>query len=189
MTDPNNHFCEGGCTCGAVRYRVTSAPMIVHACHCGNCQTQTGTTNAVNALIEADRVIVQSGEVETRVLDTPSGNGQRVARCTICKVTLWSNYLINKQGDHLRFLRVGTLDDPALMPPDVHIYTVSKLPWYVINDGTPAVERFYHHDTTWSEDSMRRLDTLAETSGVPYPKSRTKPPASLPTKLPEGPIQ
>jgi len=174
-----------------VRYRVTSAPMIVHACHCGNCQTQTGTTNAVNALIEADRVIVQSGEIDTLVLETPSGKGQRVARCSICKVALWSNYLINQQGDHIRFLRVGTLDDPGLMPPDVHIFTASKLPWYVIDDRTLAVTRFYHQDTTWSQDSLRRLDALCIKSGVPYPKSRTVP-ADLVSPSPEiseGPVQ
>lgn len=190
MSDSTRTFCEGGCACGAVRYRVTSTPMIVHACHCRLCQTQTGTSNAINALIEADRVIEQSGEIETRTLDTPSGNGQRVARCTNCKVALWSNYLINQQDDHVRFLRVGTLDDPAVMPPDVHIYTESKLPWYVI-DATPAVAQFYRHDTTWSESSMRRLDAVGKKSGAPYPKSRTKPVAeiSASAKISEGPVQ
>ena len=190
MSDATQTFCEGGCTCGAVRYRVTSAPMIVHACHCRLCQKQTGTSNAINALIEADRVILQSGKIETRVLDTPSGSGQRVARCQICKVALWSNYLINQQDDHVHFLRVGTLDDPGLMPPDVHIYTQSKLPWYVI-DETPAVAQFYHHETTWSDVSKRRLDAVAQKSGVPYPKSRTKPDAEIPSSptISKGPVQ
>jgi hypothetical protein len=179
MADPINTFCEGGCACGAVRYRVTSAPMIVHACHCKLCQRQSGTSNAVNAVIEADRVIVQSGEVEAIVLDTPSGHGQRVVRCKSCKVALWSNYLINRQGDHVRFLRVGTLDDPSLMPPDVHIYTISKQPWYVIDDRTPAVAQFYHHGTTWSETNLRRLKALSANSGVPYPIDRKKPAAQI----------
>ncbi len=161
-------FCEGGCACGAVRYRVTSAPMIVHACHCRMCQRQTGSSNAVNALIETDRVLVLSGEIEERLVDTPSGRGQRIARCASCKVALWSNYLINNQGDHQRFLRVGTLDDPSLMPPDVHIHTATKLPWYVIAEGTQAVEVFYDQKTTWSQESLQRLKALCEKSGAPY---------------------
>ncbi|MCR8723485.1 GFA family protein [Frigidibacter sp. ROC022] len=158
--------CEGGCACGAVRYRVTSGPLIVHACHCLLCQRQTGSSNAVNALIEADRVILRSGEIEQVLLDTPSGNGQRIARCRSCKVAVWSNYLINKLDDNLRFLRVGTLDDPGLMPPDVHIFTRSKQPWYVIDPDTLAVARFYDQDTTWSKRSRQRLQALAERVGV-----------------------
>jgi hypothetical protein len=161
-------FGEGGCACGAVRYRVTSAPMIVHACHCRLCQRQTGSTNAVNALIEADRVIVLSGEIEEILLDTPSGHGQCIARCASCKVALWSNYLIFKQGEHLRFLRVGTLDDPALMPPDVHIFTGTKQPWYVIAPDTPAAEVFYDRNATWSEDSLNRLKKLPTVTGTPF---------------------
>ncbi len=161
-------FCEGGCACGAVRYRVTSAPMIVHACHCRLCQKQTGSSNAVNALIEADRVIVRSGKIEEILLDTPSGRGQRIARCMDCKVALWSNYLITNQGDHLRFLRVGTLDDPSIMPPDVHIYTSTRQPWYVIPRNTRAVEKIYDRKSTWSEGSSQRLRTLCEKTGAPF---------------------
>jgi hypothetical protein len=160
-------FCEGGCACGAVRYRVTSRPMIVHACHCRLCQRQTGSSNAVNALIEADRVIVQSGDIEEALYDTPSGRGQRIARCASCRVALWSNYLINNHGRHIRFLRVGTLDDAGLMPPDVHIHTATKLPWYVIEGGAFAVEVFYQQKVTWSEDSQRRLKELSERIGAP----------------------
>ena len=179
-------FCEGGCTCGAVRYRVTSAPMIVHACHCRNCQRQTGGSNAVNALIEADRVIVESGEIEEVMVDTPSGRGQRIARCAACKVALWSNYLITDQGRNMRFLRVGTLDTPERMPPDVHIHTASKVPWYVLDEGTQAEEIFYHMPTTWSESSLQRLRVLSEKSGIAFKgdpafKPRRPAPARRPT--------
>lgn len=160
--------CDGGCACGAVRYRVTSTPLIVHACHCQLCQRQTGSSNAVNALIEADRVVMQSGEIEERIFDTPSGRGQRIARCTVCKVAVWSNYLINNQDHHLRFLRVGTLDDPSLMPPDVHIFTGTKQPWYEIAHGTPAAEYFYDQGATWSETSLKRLRVLCEQTGARY---------------------
>lgn len=159
---------EGGCACGAVRYRVTSAPMIVHACHCRLCQRQTGGSNAVNALIEADRVIIRAGGIEEILLDTPSGRGQRIARCVSCKVALWSNYLITNQGENLRFLRVGTLDDPSLMPPDVHIHTGTRQPWYIIGHDTPAAEIFYDQRTMWSEDSLKRLRDLSERTGASF---------------------
>lgn len=168
MTDPATTFREGGCACGAVRYRVVSEPLIVHACHCRLCQRQTGSSNAINALIEADRVVVQCGEIEEIVLDTPSGHGQRIARCPSCRVAIWSNYLINGQGEHLRFLRVGTLDDPGIMPPDVHIFVGTKLPWYNIPADVPAVEPFYDFRSTWSRDSQLRLAALTQVSGAAY---------------------
>ncbi|SFB16254.1 Uncharacterized conserved protein [Poseidonocella pacifica] len=161
-------FGEGGCACGAVRYRVRSAPMIVHACHCRLCQKQTGSSNAVNALIEADRIVVLAGTIEETLLETPSGRGQRIARCTSCKVALWSNYLITNQGDHLRFLRVGTLDDPSIMPPDVHIFIESQQPWYMRAPGVAAAEGIYRHKTTWSKDSLNRLKQLTRKTGFPF---------------------
>lgn len=161
-------FCEGGCACGAMRYRVTSEPLVVQACHCRLCQRQTGSSNVVNAQIEADRVILLSGQIEETLLDTPSGHGQRVARCASCKVAVWSNYLATRQDDHLRFLRVGTLDDPALMPPVVHIYTETKQPWYVLDEATKAVPRYYKRDTIWSEASLQRLSALCAKTGAPF---------------------
>ncbi len=154
--------CEGGCGCGAVRYRVASPPLIVHACHCRLCQRQTGSTNALNALIEADRVTVTQGAVEALTLPTPSGKGQRITRCPDCRIALWSNYLINGLGESLLFLRVGTLDNPDLMPPDVHIHTASKVPWYVIPEGHRAVPVFYDRATTLSRESQDRLAALTE---------------------------
>lgn len=171
VDDPDQEefaLCEGGCACGKVRYRVTSAPLIVHACHCLLCQRQTGSSNAVNALIEADRVIVAKGRIEKVLYDTPSGRGQLIARCASCKVALWSNYLINNQGDHLRFLRVGTLDNPSRMPPDVHIFTDTKQFWYVIANDTPSFRRFYDQKTTWSQSSLKRLRELSEKTGAPF---------------------
>jgi hypothetical protein len=52
---------EGGCACGAVRYRLTSDPLFTHCCHCLNCQRQTGSAFVINLLIEADRVELLAG--------------------------------------------------------------------------------------------------------------------------------
>ena len=107
---------EGGCSCGAVRYRMESAPIFVHGCHCTWCQRETGASFALNAMIEADRVALLSGEPEVVLTPSASGAGQRIARCPSCRIALWSNYA--GSGETVRFVRVGTLDEPARLPPD-----------------------------------------------------------------------
>src|SRR5262249_19018848 len=121
---------EGGCDCRHVRYRMTSAPLIVHCCHCRWCQRESGASFALNAMIESDRVQLLGQEPE--LIDTPSasGKGQKIARCPRCRVAVWSHYAGG--GPIFRFVRVGTLDNPDLLPPDVHIFTSSKQPWVVL---------------------------------------------------------
>jgi hypothetical protein len=149
---------DGGCTCGEVRYRMTSKPMFVHCCHCRWCQRETGASFALNAMIEADRVSVLKGEVE--VVDTPSnsGKGQRIARCPKCRIALWSNYA--GAGDAVRFVRVGTLDQPDRLPPDIHIFTSSKQPWVVLPPNMPAVEEYYERTVYWPKESLERRSAL-----------------------------
>lgn len=150
----------GGCTCRAIRYRITSRPLFVHCCHCRWCQRETGSAFALNALIEADRVQLLQGEVE--VVDTPSnsGKGQKIARCPACRIAVWSNY--GGAGDIIRFVRVGTLDDPDELPPDIHIYTASKQPWVILPPDTPAVPEYYKSSERWPKESLdRRAAVLA----------------------------
>ena len=106
--------------------------MIVHCCHCRWCQRQTGSAFAINALVEADNVEVTAGDVDEVATASPSGKGQTIARCPKCHVAVWSNYYMNGLKDLIRFVRVGTLDNPDAMPPDVHIFTESKQPWVVL---------------------------------------------------------
>ncbi|NDH61124.1 MAG: aldehyde-activating protein [Alphaproteobacteria bacterium] len=145
---------EGGCTCRHVRYRVISKPMFVHCCHCRWCQRETGTAFALNAMIEADRVEMLGGEVE--IIDTPShsGKGQKYSRCPKCRIALWSTYA--GPGDAVRFIRVGTLDEPDRLPPDIHIFTMSKQPWVVLPAGTPAMPEFYDRQKMWPPESLQR---------------------------------
>jgi hypothetical protein len=149
---------DGGCTCGGVRYRMTSKPMFVHCCHCRWCQRETGASFALNALIEADRVSLLKGEVE--VVDTPSnsGKGQKIARCPKCHIALWSNY--GGAGDVVRFVRVGTLDEPDRLPPDIHIFTSSKQPWVVLPSEMPAVKEYYERVDHWPKESLERRSAL-----------------------------
>jgi hypothetical protein len=147
-------FPAGGCDCRAVRYEMRSRPLVVHCCHCRWCQRESGAAFALNALIEADRVVLLEGTPE--VVETPSasGKGQRIARCPVCRVALWSNYA--GAGEVLRFVRVGTLDDPDACPPDIHIFTESKQPWVVIPAGARAVPQYYKSAEVWSEESLAR---------------------------------
>ncbi len=149
---------DGGCACGAVRYRMTGGPMFVHCCHCRRCQRETGAAFALNALIEADRVVLLTGEPEVVPTPTQSGRGQMIARCPDCRVALWSNYA--GAGDAVRFVRVGTLDDPDRLPPDIHIYTASKQPWVVIPPGAVAVPVYYNTRDHWPAASLARRKAL-----------------------------
>lgn len=155
-------YIEGGCSCGHVRYRMEANPLIVHGCHCSWCQRQTGTAFATNALIEADRVEILQGEVRNKTIDSPGGSGQRFARCPKCDVAVWSEYLVMTGGvtDLIYFIRVGTLDNPELMPPDVHIYTSTKQPWLVLPKDAYVVEEYYDTEKTWSKDALERRKIL-----------------------------
>lgn len=149
---------SGGCACGEIRYRLSSAPMFVHCCHCTSCQTETGSAFVINALIESDRVEVLKGTPEPVLTPPESGKGQQIWRCPSCRVALWSNY--GGAADILRFVRVGTLDQPGDVPPDIHIYIRSKLPWVQLPEGLPAVEAYYDSKTLWPEASLARRKAL-----------------------------
>lgn len=149
---------EGGCDCRAVRYRMETAPLFVHCCHCRWCQRESGAAFALNAMIEADRMINLG--VEPEIVDTPSdsGLGQKIARCPTCRVALWSHYA--GAGPVLKFARVGTLDNPDLLPPDVHIFTASKQPWVVLAEGTPAFAGYYEREHLWPPESLARRQAI-----------------------------
>jgi hypothetical protein len=154
MADPSASVHEGRCACGRVHYRMLGDPMFVHCCHCSWCQRETGSAFAVNALIEADRVEVVRGEVEVVHTPSASGKGQRISRCPVCRVALWSNY--GGAGDVIRFVRVGTLLEPGRVPPDVHIFTSTKLPWVTLTGDIPVFEEYYRTREQWPEASLER---------------------------------
>jgi hypothetical protein len=135
-------------------------PMFVHCCHCRWCQRETGASFALNALIEAERVTLLAGDPEC--IDTPSnsGKGQKIFRCTRCRIAVWSNYA--GAGDAVRFIRVGTLDEPDRLPPDIHIFTSSKQPWVVLPSGAPAVPEYYDRNLYWPPESLARREALLQ---------------------------
>jgi hypothetical protein len=153
MSEPR----EGGCSCGAVRYRLTSEPLFVHCCHCLNCQRQTGSAFAINVLIEADRVELLAGEPEPVPVPRSGGKKQRIFRCPGCQVAVYSTYT----RATIRFVRAGTLDDPSSIEPDVHIYTRSKLPWVELPESVPTFRTYYDTEKLWPAASLERLAALS----------------------------
>jgi hypothetical protein len=150
---PAKKSVEGGCACGEIRYRLTSEPLFVHCCHCLNCQRQTGSAFVINLLIETDRVELLAGEPEPVKVPRSGGKNQVIWRCPTCQVALYSKYTTPR----LRFVRAGTLDDPARYEPDVHIFTRSKLPWVTLPESVPAFNVYYDTKKLWPAASLERL--------------------------------
>jgi hypothetical protein len=147
---------EGGCACGAVRYRLTSDPLFIHCCHCLNCQRQTGSAFVINLLIETDRVELLAGDPQPVEVPRDDGSSQTIFRCPTCQVAVFSQYT----HPGVRFVRAGTLDQPSSVTPDVHIYTRSKLGWVTLPDSTPAFEGYYDTKGLWPTASLERLAAI-----------------------------
>ena len=147
---------EGGCSCGAVRYRLASDPLFTHCCHCLNCQRQTGSAFVINLLIETDRVELLAGEPQPIEVPRDDGSTQVIFRCPTCQVAVFSQYT----RPEVRFVRGGTLDQPSSVEPDAHIFTRSKLPWITLPDSAPAFEVYYDAKTLWPAASLERLQAI-----------------------------
>ncbi len=143
----------GGCACGRVRYRLASQPMFVNCCHCLDCQRQTGSAFVINAIIEADRVVLEGAVPKAFPVPTDSGRPHVIWRCEGCATAVWSTYGGRTQT---RFVRAGTLDDPTAVTPDAHIFTRSKQPWVELPAEQPAFAIFYDLETQWPPESLER---------------------------------
>jgi hypothetical protein len=147
---------QGGCACGATRYRLLSEPLFIHCCHCLNCQRQTGSAFVINLLIEAERVEILAALPQPVDAPRDDGSVQRIFRCPHCQVAVFSEY----GRPEVWFVRGGTLDDPTQITPDVHIYTRSKVGWVTLHEDTPAFERYYDTGLLWPAESLRRLEAI-----------------------------
>jgi hypothetical protein len=147
---------EGGCACGAVRYRLTESPLIVHACHCRDCQHLTGSAFVVNLWIERGHVELVAGALRAFPISAGSGRGHDVSSCERCGGAVWSRYHA-PPGDTL-FVRGGTLDRPADVTPEVHIFTRSKLPWLPLPEGARSFEAMYpDFAAVWAPEKLARF--------------------------------
>ena len=146
---------EGGCACGAIRYKLTRSPLIVHACHCRDCQRLSGSAFVVNLWIERGCVETDHARLAANMLTAGSGKPHEVFRCPQCGTAIYSRYHA-APGDTV-LLRAGTLDHPERVAPDVHIFTRSKAPWLPLPAGVAAFESFYQLAEFWPEASRERL--------------------------------
>ena len=103
----------------------------------------------VRELFEIDETVACPFERADELVELQV-NGDRVA--------VWSHYAGG--GDAVCFIRVGTLDEPDHVPPDIHIYTSTKQPWVVLPPGAIAVPEFYDLDEQWSAESLERRRAL-----------------------------
>ena len=145
----------GRCACGAIRYRMESAPIVTHCCHCTWCQRETGSSYVLNALIESDRLTVTHGEAQEILTPSASGKGQRIYRCPDCQVALWSHYA--GFGDKISFVRGGTLDQARQLTPDIHVFTSTQQPWVQIPAEHLSFDEFYKLKEQWSDEQRARL--------------------------------
>ena len=98
--------------------------MFVHCCHCRDCQRQTGSAFVLNALIETDRVEIRGGARADHDADRQRASARDLSLPGVPDRGLERL----RRPRAVRFVRVGTLDEPTAITPDVHIYTRSKLP-------------------------------------------------------------
>ena len=129
---------DGGCECGAVRYRLLDAPITTNCCHCRDCQRITGSAFALNAMIETALVAVTAGVPEMRTLGREGAGDTRAWRCPVCDALLWADHPMF--GDAIRFVRTGTLDRAEAFAPDAHYFVRSKHPWIALPPGVPAYD-------------------------------------------------
>lgn len=151
---------EGGCDCRAVRYRMETAPLFVHCCHCRWCQRESGAAFALNAMIETSNVELIAGPLDTVRTPSASGKGQLILRCPQCRVAVWSHY--SGSGERVAFIRVGTLDNPDAHPPGIHIFSTTKQPWVILPPDTPAVPEYYDRAKVWPTESLQRFSRLMQ---------------------------
>jgi hypothetical protein len=122
---------EGGCFCGAVRYRIKVEPIFVNACHCRDCQKLTGSAFALNGMVEQDKVVVTAGEEEI-------ARREDAVRCGRCGTLLWAEHPFF--GSAILFVRMGTLDEAERFGADAHFFLRSKHPWVSVPEDLPRFE-------------------------------------------------
>jgi hypothetical protein len=148
MTQTAIQILHGACECGHIAFRLTSDPIVTHACHCTQCQRATGSAFAVNLMIEADYLSVDAGEVAR------TADGQ--AACPRCQTRLWAYHRMF--GEKAVFVKAGVLAGGRA--PDVHCFTSTKQPWLPLPEGAPAYAENYDYEAVLSPDQQARAGAL-----------------------------
>lgn len=123
---------EGGCQCGGVRYRLECAPGRLTACHCLDCQRQSGSAFGLSLDVPPDGLRLLSGEVQTFVVICDSGRSKECAFCGACGTRIYH------RGEWGISVKAGTLDDTSNLRPEAHYWTKRRQPWVQIPEGVPS---------------------------------------------------
>jgi hypothetical protein len=154
----------GGCTCGSVRYRLLTSPLFCYACHCTSCQKSTGSAFALHLSIESYNISIISRSKPSLVSlspnHSPSTKTSQRALCPHCGTVFWSHD--NPWGYAVSDVRIGTLDFPGIMEPDVHSFVGSKLGWVGLPPGAKTAVGHYEYEALWPKSSLRRLEACLE---------------------------
>lgn len=127
---------EGGCRCGAVRYRVEGEAQHTAFCHCSDCRQSSGAPTVVWSAFPAERFSVTSGEARVY-----NGAGEAYRHfCGDCGTGLW--YVNEPYLPGIVDIQTATLDDPEALPPQVHIQAAEQLSWMKGTDTLPHFERY-----------------------------------------------
>ncbi|OGS50288.1 MAG: aldehyde-activating protein [Erythrobacter sp. RIFCSPHIGHO2_12_FULL_63_10] len=151
---------EGGCACGAVRYRLRGEPIFVNNCHCRQCQQQTGGTSVVNAFTETENFELLSDELTQYAVKAGSGGPHRIFRCAQCGTAIFSHY--PRLGELGLGLRVGTLNEAASLTPDAAVFTAERMPWVTLPAGIPHFESYYDPAEILPPERFARLKNMIE---------------------------
>jgi hypothetical protein len=130
--------------------------MFVHCCHCTRCQRETGGPFAHHAMVEFTAMSLTLGEPEFVKVPTDSGNTHWVARCPACRTAMWNEH--GSRQAITRYVRVGTLDEPARFPPQAHIYVRSKQPWLKLPPEVATFQGGYNAARIWPALSLERYE-------------------------------
>ena len=129
MTDADQTR-EGGCLCGAVRYRCVGEPLWVAHCHCHSCRRASGSVVLPWAGYPAENFEIIKGSPRSH----ESSKGVRRRFCGDCGTPL--TFESERYANEVH-ITVGSLDDPEALPPRGHVFTEEQISWLHIEDGLP----------------------------------------------------
>lgn len=177
-TNSSHTVRTGGCACGQIRYELYNHPMIVHCCHCTDCKRLTGSAFVLNAWTEETNLKITQGEEKIQVAELCGGSGKphNVCFCPNCSTTLYSRY----RPPMCVYVRIGTLDQPTSLKPDVHIWTRSKPDWLDLSSvGVPVYKEYYNNMAdVWAPSSLKRFQMLMEEAKRRKNERKLTPPSN-----------
>ncbi len=123
---------RGTCLCGDVEYSLNEDPLTLYACHCTDCQRQTGASFALSMIVRREALQTVRGRPEHYSVEMADGRLQQSHFCGRCSTRLWGPSRVAG----LAVLEPGTLDDTSWLRPIGHIWTRSAQPWVPIPEGS-----------------------------------------------------